>query len=108
MPPLFSFLLKHIATGVAVGWAFVGALLGLDVGGFGSLVLGSSSKFVALALLAVFFAITFGSAAVATAVLMGNDFAEDGEDGTDMGSLEVLDLMPELATQKAPGLRPHR
>ena len=80
MPKLFKFILKNIAIGIVVGWSFVAALLYFDVGGFGTLVLNSSMKWVALSMLALFFAVTFGSAAVASAVLLGHDFVENDDD----------------------------
>lgn len=67
--------------GAFVGWAFAGALVYFDFGGLGTLIFNSSQKWVAIALLAWFFPITFGSAAVATAVLLGHDFGE-GDDET--------------------------
>ncbi len=98
MPKLFKFMLKNIAIGIAVGWSFVAALLYFDVGGFGTLVLNSSMKWVALSMLALFFAVTFGSAAVASAVLLGHDFTDD-ESGDDSYLPERVfepDLQPSL------------
>lgn len=80
MPKLFKFILKNIAIGIVVGWSFVSALLYFDVGGFGTLVFHSSMKWVVLSMLALSFAVTFGSAAVASAVLLGHDFAENDDD----------------------------
>lgn len=80
LPKLFSFLAKHILLGTLIGWSFAGALVFFDVGGLGTLIFNSSQKWVAIALLAWFFPITFGSAAVATAVLLGNEFDEDDDD----------------------------
>ena len=96
MPKLLRFILKHILFGIVVGWSFVAALLYFDVGGFGSLVLGSSSKWVALGLLGVSFAVTFGSASVATAVLLGHEFGEDNDNKSDGGLVGAIveDLQP--------------
>ncbi len=80
MPKLLKFVFKNIAIGIVVGWSFVAALLYFDVGGFGTLVLNSSMKWVALSMLGLFFAVTFGSAAVASAVLLGHDFVENDDD----------------------------
>ena len=99
MPKLFKFLLKHIAVGILVGWAFVAALLWFDVAGFGSLVLNSASRNVALALLGVSFAVTFGSASAATAVLMGDEFMTGGDNGDQPPSVAVEDM--ELVPVKA-------
>ncbi len=80
MPQLLVFILKNIAIGAIVGWIFVGGLLWFDVGGLATIIFASQMKFVALALLAVFFAVTFGSAAVASAVLLGHDFPARDDD----------------------------
>lgn len=77
MPKLFYFLARHILLGTLVGWSFAGALVYFDVGGLGTLIFNSSQKWIAIVLLAWFFPITFGSAAVATAVLLGADFDDD-------------------------------
>ena len=96
MPKLLKFVFKNIAIGIVVGWSFVAALLYFDVGGFGTLVLNSPLKWVALSMLGLFFAITFGSAAVASAVLLGHDFNDD-EDGKSS-------YLPEKVFE--PGLQP--
>ena len=92
MPQLFRFLLWHIFTGTLAGWLLVAGLLYADIGGFGSLVLDSPQKWVALAMLAIFFSITFGSASVATAVLLGHDF-DDGCNGSN-GPDQQLAVIP--------------
>lgn len=105
MPKLFLFLLKNVAIGIFVGWAFVAALLWLDVGGFGTLVLESSSKYVALSLLAMGFAVTFGSASIATAVLLGDDFTKDDDDDKTRKTAPVFDdlaVTPRLVPAHAP------
>ncbi len=89
MPKLFRFLLKHIITGIIIGWVILGSLLWFDVLGFGSLVMGSSSRYIALALLGVSFAVTFGSASLATAVLLGDEF--NSEDDGDRQSGVTVD-----------------
>ena len=95
MPRLFRFLLWHIFLGTLAGWLFAAGLLFFDVGGFGSLVLGSPSKWVVLGMLAVMFSVTFGSASVATAVLSGRDFIDEAEnDDTSPPGSSDLELLP--------------
>jgi len=67
--PLLRFLLRHCLAGVLAGWTMVALLLGLDVAGLGTLVLTSDGWLVPLVMLLVFFAITFGSVAMGTAVM---------------------------------------
>ena len=70
MPKLFSFLLVNIAVGILASWVLLAGLLYVDIGGLGRLVAGSPDGLVAFGMLAVGFAVTFGGAAAATAVLM--------------------------------------
>ncbi|MEO0999955.1 MAG: hypothetical protein AAFW69_05045 [Pseudomonadota bacterium] len=69
MPHLVRFVLRSAATGVAVGWSFLLALLHFDAAGLGSLVARVDGSGVATAMLFVFFGITFGSAAIGIAVM---------------------------------------
>ena len=66
--PLLRFLIRSLAEGVAVGWSLLLVLLWADINGFGTLVRSSPSKEIATLMLAVMFAITFGSAAMGIAV----------------------------------------
>jgi len=67
--PLIRFLLRHCLAGVLAGWTMVALLLLLDVAGLGTLVFASEGWLVALVMLMVFFAITFGSVAMGGAVM---------------------------------------
>lgn len=69
LPILIRFLILNALIGVAIGWGLVAGLLWLDAGGLGTLVLRSDSPILAVAVLGVFFSITFGSVAMGTAVM---------------------------------------
>jgi hypothetical protein len=56
--------------GIAAGWALLGALIYLDVGRLGELLLGSDQWLLTLLLAAMGFAVTFGSLATATAIFL--------------------------------------
>ncbi|MEM9726893.1 MAG: hypothetical protein AAF909_15770 [Pseudomonadota bacterium] len=75
---MLRFLGFHAITGVLAGWALLAILLLYDVAGLGGLIWNSNVPAMALAMLAAVFAITFGSAGVATGVLL---FTSDGDDG---------------------------
>jgi hypothetical protein len=64
---LTRYLIRHLLTGVAVGWSLLLAIVWTDLGGIGSLVHGSDAGALALSMLAFAFAITFGSAAMGIA-----------------------------------------
>lgn len=68
IPPLFRFLAVNCIIGIAASWLFLAGFLWLDISGLGSLLLNSPDGAIALALLAVGFSVTFGSASMATAV----------------------------------------
>jgi hypothetical protein len=67
--PLLGFMATHLAVGVAVGWAALAALLWLDVGGLTGLIAADHSGWVAVLMLMLFFALTFGSAAMGSAII---------------------------------------
>lgn len=69
VPAHVRFLLGHAAIGILVGWLFVAAVIGLDIGGLRGLVLRGSDGAIALALLAFGASVTFGSAAMGAAVM---------------------------------------
>lgn len=69
MPSLVRFLLQHLVLGVATGWVVLAAFLALDVANLRTLIKGSNDGGLALVLLGVFFALTFGSAAMGLAVI---------------------------------------
>jgi hypothetical protein len=69
VPRLVRFLLVNCAIGVAGGWTLLAALLATDTAGLRTLIWNETSPAVPIALLAVGFAITFGSAAMGAAVM---------------------------------------
>lgn len=79
IPPLFRFLALNCVAGIAASWLFLAGLLWLDTGGLRTLLTGSPDGAIAIALLAGGFAVTFGSAAMGTAVwLMPYDRGRTG------------------------------
>lgn len=64
---LTRYLIRHMLTGIAVGWSLLLALVWSDLGGIGSLIRGSDAGALALTMLAGAFGITFGSAAMGIA-----------------------------------------
>jgi hypothetical protein len=68
--PLLRLLAINLAAGLGVAALIVGGLLALDPGGLRHLVLDDRSPGVALALLVMSFFITFGSAAMGTAIMV--------------------------------------
>ena len=68
LPRLIRFLLVNCAIGIACGWTLLGALMVTDTAGLRTLIWNEGSA-VPIVLLAVGFAITFGSAAMGAAVM---------------------------------------
>jgi len=67
--PILIFLVSHMLVGIVVGWLILGALLWLDIGGLWTLLRGSAHATIAVFMLMVCFAITFGSAAMGSAIM---------------------------------------
>lgn len=67
---LLRFLAAQCATGVAAGWLFLAGLLWTDAWGLWSRLAAAADPTVPVAMLLIVFAITFGSAAIATGVMM--------------------------------------
>lgn len=80
MPKLVRLYIQSIAVGFALSVLFLGALIGLDIGGLGGLILGSSTGLVAAAMLIVFNGIIFAGAQFAYAI-MRMAAPEDGPRG---------------------------
>lgn len=66
---LLVFLAKHMIVGLIAGELILGALLFLDVGGLRSLIWSSSDRGLALFMLILFFALTFGSLGMGAGVV---------------------------------------
>ncbi|MES2816321.1 MAG: hypothetical protein V4720_15590 [Pseudomonadota bacterium] len=80
MPKLVRLYIESVAVGLAISAAFTGALLWLDVGGLGHLVMASDIGWVAVMMLVMFNGIVF--AAVQFAVrIMGMADSDDGTRG---------------------------
>ena len=67
--PLFRLLAINLAAGMAVAALLVGGLLALNPSGLRDLILADSSPGTALGLLLFGFVVTFGSAAMGTAIM---------------------------------------
>ncbi len=93
LPRLVRFILRNIALGIGVGWALLSALLWSDMGGIRTLISHSANGFIPLYLLFGGFAVTFGPAAVASAVLLGHEFRDD-DDMDKASKAPVTDLEP--------------
>lgn len=78
LPHLLRFLAINASFGIVIGGVAATALLWWDIGGLGTLFANSRHPFIAGLLLYGGFAVTFGSAAMGTAVLF---LSEEGEDG---------------------------
>jgi hypothetical protein len=66
---LVPHLTRHCFAGVLAGWTAVAALLLLDVGGLGRLILPAEAWMLALAMLLAFFGLTFGSVAMGAVIM---------------------------------------
>ncbi len=99
MPKLFRFLLINTLVGVGASWLLLAALLMADVWGLGGLVARSQDGVLAIAMLAAGFAITFGSASVATAVLT---MRYEDEDSGKMTVVRPVFSLPERTRALCP------
>ena len=70
LPKLFQLLAIHGAGGILIGCAAAAGLLLTDAGGLATLMSESGSYFAASALLFGGFALTFGSLAMASAIML--------------------------------------
>ena len=69
MPKLIRLYIVNVAFGFALAAGFVGALVGLDIGGIGRLVLQSDMGIVAALMLWVFHGVVFAGVQFAVAVM---------------------------------------
>ena len=77
--PLFRLLAINLAVGVTLAALLVGGLLALNPGGLRHLIFADASPGTALGLLLFGFVVTFGSAAMGTAIMTMGRTAEDGK-----------------------------
>jgi hypothetical protein len=79
--PLFRLLAMNLAAGVAIAALMVGGLLALNPGGLRHLIFADASPSTALGLLLFGFVVTFGSAAMGTAIMAMGRAADDKQRG---------------------------
>jgi hypothetical protein len=77
---LVRFLIRNALLGIAAGWSLLVLLLYTDAFGLGQLVRASEQGWLAVLMLAAGFAITFGSAAMGTAIFLLRPDEEEDED----------------------------
>lgn len=70
MPKLLKLLAINLAIGIVIGLLFLTILIVTDTAGIGTLIWQSSDPFLAILLLGVGLCVTFGSAAMGSAVMM--------------------------------------
>lgn len=75
--PLFRLLVINLAAGAAIAALLVGGLLALNPGGLRHLIFADASPGTALGLLLFGFVVTFGSAAMGTAIMAMGRAADD-------------------------------
>ena len=75
--PLFRLLAINLAAGVALATLVVGGLLAVNPGGLRHLIFADASPGTALGLLLFGFVVTFGSAAMGTAIMAMGRTADD-------------------------------
>ncbi len=63
------FLIKNLCKGVAVGWGVLFLLFAFDLGGLRTLIFNSNNTIMAIGLLMVGFAITFGNCSMGIAAM---------------------------------------
>ena len=81
MPKHIAFILRHALIGFALAVVFVGLLLVFDVAGLWHLVTHTAEGPIALVMLVVFFAITFGAVQIGYQIMMlGDDHDDDDDD----------------------------
>jgi hypothetical protein len=79
--PLFRLLAINLAAGVAIAALLVGGLLALNPGGLRHLIFADASPGTALGLLLFGFVVTFGSAAMGTAIMAMGRVTDEGRRG---------------------------
>lgn len=101
MPKLVRLYIQSIAVGLALSVLFLGALIWLDIGGLGGLILGSSTGLVAAAMLIVFNGVIFAGAQFAYVIMRIADHG-DGPRGGRAIRLEPVRVKVE-ARKSMPG-----
>jgi hypothetical protein len=79
-PRLIRFLFGHMLVGIAVGWIILGAIFWLDVASLRTLIGQTGAGWIAVPVMAILFAITFGSLAMGTGVMLLPKDDDDDDD----------------------------
>ncbi|MEM9618784.1 MAG: hypothetical protein AAF936_12560 [Pseudomonadota bacterium] len=104
---LTRYLLRHLIVGAASGWIFVGALLVFNIAGFRSLTASSSFGALAIVMLLIVMTITWGSAAMGTAIFLLKD-DNTGDDDKSRRTPIALRLEPAPARVSPPRIKSPR
>ena len=86
---LLRFFASHLVVGLIAGEGLLAGLLITNAGGLRTLIWHSSERIVALALLVIFFAITFGSLAMGSGVMGLRNRNEEDKARRDPASDEI-------------------
>jgi hypothetical protein len=97
--PLYRLLLVNLAAGLVAATLLFGGLLLINPGHLRDLILSDRSPEIALLLLLFGFAITFGSAAMGTAIMMIGRRRKPPSSGTGVG-LEPITIPVEPASRR--------
>ena len=92
--PLFRLLAINLAIGACAATILVGGLLWLNPGHLRELIFADSSPGIALALLLASFLITFGSAAMGSAIMAHGQKETSGKGGGHRSRLAVQEVAP--------------
>lgn len=101
---LTRFLLTHLALGAVSGWIFVAALFYFNVGGLGDLLADPVSGLLAAIMLVIVVTITWGSAAMGTAIFLIPRDEEDEDENNGRGKRATA-RAPAFQLQPAPARR---
>lgn len=94
MPDHIKFILRHAFFGFVLALVFVGGLLYLNVANLWHLVTHTAEGPIALVMLVVFCAITFGSAQIGYKIMMmGEENDDDEPRGGKRDAIPVLDAI---------------
>lgn len=94
---LIKFCVGHAAFGVGIAFGLIGLMLAFDVANLWTLVMANDMGFVALAIMTVFFSITFGSVQIGIA-LMTRQWDDDGSRPRRM----TMPVLPQTLAQRQP------
>lgn len=99
--PLFRLLAINLAIGACAACVLVGGLLWLNPGHLRELIVADRAPIVALAVLLGSFLVTFGSAAMGSAIMLQGGTDDGARGGGGHGSpLAVQDALPAHATRR--------